>query len=704
MNNIYDILGIIADFQDEVSAAVDASSKKSRTEKHIKQMTKIGYQIPDFETGLDWMNVSGALSFTRELRGNIVLLDFFTYCCVNCLHILPDLEAVEEKYPEGTGVVVVGVHSAKFLNEKVTANITSAVLRYGIKHPVVNDAGASLWQSLAVSCWPTVLIIGPGGQLLHSLAGEGHRQSMLDFLDVAVEMFTSSGQLQPSRIPISLESDKGGHSDLSFPGKVRVWREKKWLLISDSGNHRVVVVDFNGVVQAVVGSGRRGFKDGSLEEAEFSSPQGLDVFDGDIYLADTDNHAVRRINLTEQTVTTVSGTGRQGADLEGGKLFTQQELSSPWDLVVAHPEIDGEMVPVLFLAMSGSHQVWVYFLKDAGWLKNRSYEKGTCLRLAGSGKEENRNNAYPEKAGFAQPSGLAFGSSGSNSTLYIADSESSSVRTISLPTGKVAGLVGAEKDPTNLFAYGDEDGRGTSAKLQHPLGVALMSATEGPLIIADSYNHKIKEVDLSLATCTTLAGTGKPGDAAASLLEESQFNEPGGVCVDEGSKTIYVADTNNHAIKVIDYSGRSVRKLPIVFPRETSKDVQTEDEDVDSRDSKGDGHVEVLPAVSCDVSRSEVELTVPVAVVDGEHINSEAPNGWSVQAADDTGEVHFTARGNINFSDNGKIGKFVLKCPPMSASKSLTLKIKTQVFVCLDDGDVCLPPRNCHFDQNLILK
>lgn len=185
--------------------------------------------------------------------------------------------------------------------------------------------------------------------------------------------------------------------------------------------------------------------------------------------------------------------------------------------------------------MAGTHQIWALFLEDFIWWKFKKYTTGTCVAIAGSGREENRNNLYPHAAAFAQPSGISLDIE--NKDLYVADSESSSIRRISLVDGKVTGVVGGNRSPTNLFDFGDLDGTGYDAKLQHPLDVAV-SPTSGHIYVADSYNHKIKRIDANTNSITTLG--------------KLQFNEPGGLCVTQNGKQLYIADTNNHAIKVID--------------------------------------------------------------------------------------------------------------------------------------------------------
>jgi len=691
--SIYDVLGDIADFDELLSAETLKESKKLRIKRHLEYMIKTGYKVPDFEKESDWLNVQAPLSIHGSLQGHILILDFFTYCCINCMHILPDLEEVEEKFPLDSGVVILGVHSAKFLNEKSTANIRSAVLRYGINHPVVNDSDATLWNKLAVSCWPTLLFVGPKGDILYSIAGEGHKNRMIEFLEVAIEFFEND--IKPCTIPMSLEIDKRHRSELSFPGKICMWEKKRLLIISDTGNHRILVTDLNGTVQAVIGNGKRGLKDGSWSEAQFSSPQGVAGIEESIYVADTDNHCLREINWEKRMVSTIAGTGHQGTDTEGGKLGTCQELSSPWDVVDGGPNSS-----VLYVAMSGTHQIWIYFLSDSQSVMKRSYPKTSCIRFAGSGKEENRNNSYPEKASFAQPSGLVISASETYNSLYVADSESSTVRKVSLPDGKVTGVVGGEKDPSNLFSYGDTAGKGTIAKLQHPLGVALLTP-EGPLLIADSYNHKIKTVDLSTSHCETLTGTGRVGNSVSQTsLLEAEFNEPGGLDVDKNSQLVYVADTNNHVIKVLDIKQQRVYQLPIVFS----------DDAVDSPFviERPNDYIE-LPAVPCSVSSKSIDLCIPVTLSVGEHINPEAPQSWKLSALDNDGRALLEClnpmdlKGKPQFSSGPDASvpraSLTLPLPPSLQPGAVTIVVALQVFVCA--GEVCLPPRTFHFAQQI---
>ena len=221
----------------------DEADRQEEIQKHIKTIENDPiFQIdPEFPQGLEWFN-SGALSFERELRGKIVVLDFFTYCCINCMHVLPDLAKLEQKYSDKDGVVVVGVHSAKFQNEKLSDNIRNAVTRYGITHPVVNDPDIVLWERLGVVCWPTLVIIGPDRQLLYYIIGEGHGAELMAFMDVAVQYYQSSGRLSMDPVETSLAKRTPEGSPLRYPGKICLDIRGEKLFVADTGNNRILAV------------------------------------------------------------------------------------------------------------------------------------------------------------------------------------------------------------------------------------------------------------------------------------------------------------------------------------------------------------------------------------------------------------------------------------------------------------------------------
>ncbi|KAJ0015989.1 hypothetical protein NQD34_014279 [Periophthalmus magnuspinnatus] len=511
-------LSTLFPIQSQLDYALDDATKEQEKENLVYEYLKKvderqDLKIPDFQQGLEWLNTEGPLSVSKELSGKVVVLDFFTYCCINCMHILPDLHQLEKRHSVEDGLVIVGVHSAKFPNEKVLDNIRSAVLRYDICHPVVNDGDAQLWHELEVSCWPTLVLLGPKGNLLFSLVGEGHRNRLTLFTEMSMRFYGEQGLLKSHAVGLKLLKDSLPPTILSFPGKVAVDNSKR-LVIADTGHHRILVVSSTGQLLHAIGGPKSGRQDGSFLEASFNSPQGVAIKGDTIYVADTENHLIRKIDLLHKNVSSLAGVGVQGTDKEGGAMGPEQPISSPWDVAVG--TAGGEEDNVLWIAMAGTHQIWALFLSDGKLPKGSDSKAGTCVRWAGSGSEENRNNAYPHKAGFAQPSGLSSAPHDPWNCLYVADSESSSIRTVALKDGAVKSLVGAERDPLNLFAFGDVDGKGVDAKLQHPLGVSW-SSEQNLLYVADSYNHKFP-----ISTdCTDAIPTRSSGPAKAPSLPKS---------------------------------------------------------------------------------------------------------------------------------------------------------------------------------------
>ncbi len=472
--------------------------------------------------GAEWFNTAKPLDLA-DLRGKVVLLDFWTYCCINCMHILPDLKFLEEKY--GNQLVVIGVHSAKFDNEKDSQNIRNAMLRYEIEHPVVNDSEMLIWRRFGTRAWPTVALIDPDGNYCGSQSGEGNRELLDNVIGRLVEFHRARGTLNEKPIVFSQESVKVAETALRYPGKVSVDSEGGRVFITDSNHNRIVVAGMNGELQSVIGSGVAGRRDGRFQDAEFFRPQGTVLVNGILYVADTENHLIRAVNLAEGTVSTLAGTGVQGQPgqpLDGGLL--QVSLNSPWS--IAH--VKGS----LFIAMAGPHQIWSHVLGSERLAVH-----------AGSGREDVVNGTLAEAA-FAQPSELVGDAAGA--ALFVVDSEGSAVRRVATdPGGSVETLAGTSELPRgqSLFAFGYEDGVGDAARFQHPLGVALQDQT---LYVADSYNHRIRRIDLTNNAVTTWQGDGTPGNS----LQPLQLSEPGGLAI--GSGRLFVADTNNHRVVAID--------------------------------------------------------------------------------------------------------------------------------------------------------
>jgi thiol-disulfide isomerase/thioredoxin len=504
-------------------------------EKILDIRTKHKVHAPDFPPELAWLNVNSAAGSKlsmADLRGKIVLLDFWTYCCINCMHVIPDLKYLEEKYA-GRPLAVIGVHSAKFTNEKEVANIREAVLRYEVEHPVVVDSDFTVWQQYAVRAWPTLVMIDPEGYILAIFSGEGNREIVDNYIEVALDIFEKEGKLNPAPIEFKLETSAMASAFLNYPGKIVANPATKHLAIADSNHHRIVIAAPDGKVLDIIGCGLPGHDDGDFETAHFTHPQGLAFYGDDLIVCDTDSHCLRRIDFASRSVTTIAGTGEQSRSGARGGAGLKTPLNSPWDIFVDDN--------IGYIAMAGPHQIWTIDLKT-----NR------VEPFAGSGHEARRDGDRREAA-FAQPSGITGELVGGKLTrLFVADSEISSVRQIDLRSEKVGTLVGGD-----LFQYGDTDGTGDNVRLQHPLGIIYH---DGKIFLADTYNHKIKIIDPNLRTCKTLLGQRESGQANGRD-HEAHFYEPSGLAFLDGK--IYIADTNNHVIRVADLRSNEVAALAL---------------------------------------------------------------------------------------------------------------------------------------------
>ncbi len=488
---------------------------------------------PELDGGVAWLNSAGPLKL-QDLRGKIVVLDFWTLCCINCIHTLPDLAKLEKKY--GDDLVIVGVHSPKFDEEKDTEAVRKAVLRYEINHPVVNDANQAIWNAYDAHSWPTLVLIDPEGNLV----AEGEGEGLYTALDVRIGKLVTEYKAKklldekPRKFELARYSETGA-SQLFFPGKVLAVPSPSpdagggqgggRLFIADSTHHRIVITDLSGKKIAVAGDGQPGAENGAFDKARFNDPQGL-ALDGDmLYVADRKNNQIRALDLKAKTVRTIAGTGELGDDRENAGQALKTALNSPWDLLLHGGK--------LYIAMAGFHQIWA--LDPA---------KGEIGPYAGVGMERRRDGPLA-RACFAQPSGLT----SDGATLYVADSEVSSVRAVPLDgQGEVKTIVGQD-----LFDFGDIDGVGDDVRLQHALGV---SWADGKVYVADTYNNKIKVIDPRKRSCTTFVGGDSEGWLGTPL-----FSEPVGVSAAGGK--LYVADTNAHRIRVVDLKTKAVSTLKL---------------------------------------------------------------------------------------------------------------------------------------------
>ena len=540
---------------------------------------------PELTGGTAWLNVSRPLTLA-DSRGKMVLLDFWTYCCINCMHIIPDLKKLEKKYSKE--LVVIGVHSAKFQNEREAENIRQAILRYGIEHPVINDSNLAIWQAYGARAWPTLVLIDPEGNIVGSDTGEGHYEILDKLIGKLVSDFRSKNLISEKPIPLSLEKYKQGPSFLSFPGKVLADEASNRLFIADSNHNRIVITNLEGEVLDIAGNGEIGRSDGTFKDASFHHPQGMALQGDNLYVADTENHLIRKLDLKAKIVTTIAGTGKQAEFMASGGMGISSPLNSPWDLAY----LDGQ----LYIAMAGAHQIWVMDL-----------ETTVFQPFAGSGSEGCIDGLL-DKSALAQPSGIT----ASDSMLYFADSEVSAIRYVDLKEKRVKTIVGQD-----LFVFGDVDGKGEKVRLQHPLGVTNYN---GLLYIADTYNHRIKVLNPLDRTCRTFAGNGKAGYVDG---KDSRFYEPGGLSI--ARNKLYVADTNNHAIRVVDMKTKEVSTLQIRgLKTEVLKDMSQSA--IPSFARLIELSVKTLKA------DADIQLTLNIQLPKGYHLNPNAPLIYRINA------------------------------------------------------------------------
>lgn len=497
-------------------------------------------RAPELPETLDWIGADALRPRLADLRGRAVLLDFWSYGCINCIHLVPQLHELQRRFPRE--LVVLGVHAGKHPAERVTARIRDAMARLGVAHPVLNDRQFRVWRAFAVDAWPTLVLVDPQGYVVGSRGGERTADELTPVIARVVARHAASGTLAPAPPPRWSSFDHrdeptpGASPTLRYPSKVAVDGRGR-IAVADAGHHRVLVgrLHDDGAtlhVERVVGRGiatsaHAGYAapgasrdelaaraDGSATTATFESPQGLafSAVDGakTLFVADAGNHAVRAIDLATWHVRTLAGTGvrvRTDADRAHGAL------ASPWDLVV----VDRALV----VAMAGTHTLWHVGLDD-----------GVAHPSVG-GRGEGLVDGAALDALLAQPMGVA----ASGRSVWSADAESSAIRVVA--DGAVRTLVGL-----GLFDFGDRDGAADDVRLQHPQSLAV--APDGRLLVADSYNDALKWLDPANRRVTTCV---------------RGLHEPAGLAVD--ARRAYVVDTNVHRLVVVDLATGATRPLAI---------------------------------------------------------------------------------------------------------------------------------------------
>lgn len=322
------------------------------------------------------------------------------------------------------------------------------------------------------------------------------------------------------------------NQNLRFPTHVLTDFDNDRLFISDTGHNRIIVASLDGEIQTLIGNGIEGMSDGSFETAQFSQPQGLVQLGEILFAADTSNHLIRMIDLEFSNVDTIAGTGfPAGGRVDGGPAL-EIDLESPWDMTLIGRD--------LYISMNGRSQIWTY-----------SLDSGVIQAVVGQGIQGFKDGA-PEEALLLDPSAIA---SDEDGVIYFLDTVASAVRCADLTTSHaVWTILGNAK-----FDSGDIDGAMPEARLRMPQGV---TENGGVLYISDTHNHKIRRIGLTTEGVSTIAGVKQKGFRDGNFAD-ARFNEPRGISI-AGDK-IFIADTKNNAVRVLDVTNQVVTTLNVDF-------------------------------------------------------------------------------------------------------------------------------------------
>ncbi len=598
----------------------------------------------------EWLNSSRQIQ-DGDLKNRVILLDFWTYACVNCLHMVPEIKKLEEQF--GDRLTVIGVHSGKLDNEKLIDSIRKAVLKYNIEHLVVNDADFGIWKSFKVSSWPTMILLDVNGRVIKKYQGEVSASLVAEDIKKLVKKYNF--QINRNKLPIVLEKNKTVAHFLNFPSGIDFVRgfsyknisKTNGLAISNTGNNTILITSLNGDTLLEIGSGNSGSKDGAFTEASFNAPRGLLFKNNILYIADTGNHLIRKVDFKTGKVSTIAGTGENGLAINSDGESLKTNLSSPWDLEF-FPDSNH-----IIISNAGTHQ-----------LLNYNISKNTIIPFAGSGDEDLQDGKFPNNA-LAQPSGLsAFGGN-----LYFVDSETSSLR-VADKNGLVKTLLGR-----GLFDFGHKNGTAKEALMQHPVG---LSADDTGVYIADTQNHVIRKFDLKSQQISDYSGSIK-GDGTGSKNNTS-YNEPEAMVA--VLDKFYITDTNNGRIVELNRGNKSSSLLDVLpsskMPRE--------------------GLLEYLPNLAKIPSISVKDKT-PIALTfkmkNGWKINDLAPSFFNLV------EIKNDKEANLIASFDGEMIKAgTVKLPKLSKKK--TYYLQGTVYYCEDKkNSICLVKS---YEQKLLPK
>jgi hypothetical protein len=466
---------------------------------------------PEFPPTLDWLNLSSPLRMA-QLRGKVCALAFVNAGSAWSLQRLNDLAHLRARH--GERLHVVAVHVPKFDHERDPRRVAKRFNRQKLEFPIAHDADWTLWQHYDIEAWPTVVLIDGEGRIRERIAGDAPvRELDARVVKLQDEIVPQSRSVDP------IEMRRNGEPMLPLRFPVGLALGGSYLYVADSGHHRVLECDHGGRVLRQFGSGGPGFIDGPMELAAFNRPHGLCVQRDVLYVADSGNHAIRRIHLRSGDIETLCGAGRPGQPTPG-------PIGDPRMVALDQPRAVAMGSGAMFIATAGDNCIWRYDLGSPA-----------ITRLAGSGALD-VGDGTGEEAAFAEPVSLAC----VQQVVYVCDAAGSAIRSIKGQAGQVATVLGQD-----VWNFGQADGVRAKARLQQPLAIAL--DPDAPVLwIADSGNDALRTLRLGGGELTTYA-------------LPQRLHAPSGLAVAEG--VVWIADTDAHAVLRLDTKDGTLRHVPI---------------------------------------------------------------------------------------------------------------------------------------------
>jgi Redoxin/NHL repeat len=465
---------------------------------------------PKFHEHLQWCNAEK--QSIESMRGRVLAIVFWNASSSYCTNIFSGLARLQAKFP--VDFAIFGIHVPKFDAETNDRTVIKAINRLKIPFPVANDLNWICWQHFGVSQWPSIVLIDREGRIHDIIVGDD-QQEKLD-ANVAELVSRETQMFVNPLVPLKFQSSEF-LSPLSFPSGLAA--TDTHLYVADTANHRILECNHNGRILREFGNGHPDMNDGPYSEAAFHSPRGLCWIREMLYVADTGNHAIRKINLLKGDVETVVGSGKLGTPREGSSRHpSENQLNQPWGLSGSNDR--------LYIGMAGSNQVWEYELGNS-----------RLRKVAGTG-ELGLVDGSARHALFAQPSGLAL----VQQSLYVVDSASSAIRAIQLSQGTVQTLVGQQ-----LYEFGNKDGERRDARMQFPQAVVL-DPNAPVLWIADTYNGLLRKLRLG-------------GGGMTTQPLNRRLGQPSALAASAG--TLWIADAAQHEVLRFDIASEAITRLPI---------------------------------------------------------------------------------------------------------------------------------------------